>query len=326
MSTVSQELDNLSEQIRKHRWILEEGMEGARGILTGRSSKQWYLELQDDPGSIVNYNSPLIIPVWELPPKNCIVTRWNVDASYEFRVGDVFPPPAHGSKAATITAARLEDYPPAKEARDKYEQNTTWIEGVYDANARDINDLINFPRALGRFYDEWNQVANSIATLDSKIGGVVDVDKRVEWSGSGADAYRDAVKNHVDAALATQFGAKVIRENVIEIAKMAVELCKLLTGIVEKVAADVKVFWEALKTLMNPMDWKGKVDWIVGAVNDSMKNSVDAFKSGVDQIMMAAEKKLALDSAEIDLKNKLGTDDYTWPNTVVSGGWRGNEA
>lgn len=311
--TVSEALDTQSALIASHRGRLQGALNQVTTFFDGDLAYQWRLTNQifmPPPNHTIAASDPyeVVIPVFQLPKWFRLPTDWQPVIGQP-------APSLNSDRSAIVQGFVREPYPIAEQAKNHYKANMPTLSGVPQGQDRDVEELIAFPRALGVFYDNWDQVKGKLAGMPTRIEDAANVDLRVSYDGIGAKAYKLTRDKQSQAATATAKAILRLRENVLVLAEAGVDLCELLVGICQKNADDLQSWASTVVNLTDPKQWRPIVQEAIDQIGRNNKAQNEAFVQGLKSLQEDAARSFTLDTFLGDLGDMLGTevDGIGWP-------------
>ena len=310
MSNVSETLGKLKQVLKDNERYFRLGLTDVATYLNGDYGKQWRFQVRVFSGTVTNgqldyEDQEWITQVRDLPHG----ATWQPTLGYEY-----IPHPnatiLPGHKR--LDRAVKETCPEAVAAIQEWERHKPQVERLGNAEVKDLEQLINFPEELGKFYDAWHGVRAALPDVMGRFKEARRLDARLTWSGPGATAYGWILEDAEKAADAVYSGIDSLLSALMNYLDLAVDVIQVVLEVARQRVGDVA---EAGKMLlgMEPKDWKQ----VVGALITQLAKLNDAhakrLSDGISDLTSVANAQFQLNQQFAALRAMLGSNTLEWP-------------
>lgn len=312
-SGVSEELNTLSETMIEQRDLLQQGLDLIRTEFTGERAYQWRITAENLDHNEEGYTETFVAPIWAV--------RAHGELDFEPSVGGIcFWPVAPFAGRWEIKSWAREDYPDALEARDKWARKLPQVRQYTNDQDVDLDELTEFPRKLGDFYDSWNTIRINMSGLHQALEDIRTQTDNGDWRGSAADSYGAIITAQQRGAEAVDTGIGNAIGHVAELSSKAVDTCKALLDLATDSANNMIDFAQEIVSF-DPKQWLGTVNNIVDKMQELNEEHVQEVKDEMDAILQNVEWKVLVEEQFAELRVLLGGADMAWPPADGRGVW-----
>lgn len=315
MSGVEQELNELADALGEQRELLQEGLDTITTELTGERAYQWSFSGSYEGLGVANGE----VHTWTTP---IYVARMNGLTDFEPAVGAITQWPVAPMVAGPwkILDWVKEDYPEAVEARDEWDRKLPQVRQYSNDQDVDIDELIEFPRQLGAFYNGWHTIRSDMSGLHQHLEDIKSHSDHGTWRGEAADSYSTIIRSQQRGAEAVHTGIGNALEHIGAISQKAVDTCNALMDLATDSANDAIDFAQEIINF-TPSQWLSTVNNLVDRMQEINEEHVDEVQAELQSIQNDVEWKTVVDTQFADLQVILGGPEMAWPPADGRGIW-----
>lgn len=311
MSEIKETLGKLSQVLEENRQYLEMGLTDVVAKLNSDYGKQWRFRVRVFPGTVTGQeldyeDQEWITQIRDLPHGGA----WQPTLGYTY-----IPHPRWNTEPGhkRLDAFVKETSPDAQAAIEEWERRKPEVDKVANAEVQEIQQLIDFPREVDRFYDAWLATQGAFPDVKGRFEELRRVDARLTWSGPGATAYEWILKDCEKASDAVSAGMAALLNGLMNYLRLAVDVIKVVIEVAAQRANDIA---ELAKTILNfdPKNWLSYVgNELINQLKTLNESHAKKLRDGVAALTSVAQARFELQAQFTALKTILGKSSVEWP-------------